>query len=72
MPSKRPLTKEDNLRLVGIVSFVKCNICKNNYIPTDVDISLNGNFYYKNCKSCRDKRVEMKKKSLNKNNINIY
>ena len=58
--------EEEKKRLVGIVSFVKCNICRNNYIPDDKDVSLNGNFYYKNCKICRKRRAEMKKKSLNK------
>jgi len=58
--------EEDKKRLVGVVSFVKCNICKENYNPDDSDISLNGNFYFKNCKGCRKSRVEMKKKSLNK------
>ena len=57
---------EERKRLVGIVSFVKCNICKQNYAPDDRDISLNGNLYYKNCKICRRSRVEMKLKSLNK------
>lgn len=56
----------DKKRLVGCVSFVKCNICKQNYTPDNLDISLNGNFYYKNCKNCRKSRVEMKIKSLNK------
>jgi hypothetical protein len=57
--------EEEKKRLVGIVSFVKCNICRNNYIPDDKDVSLNGNFYYKNCKICRRRRMEMKQKSLN-------
>ena len=57
---------EEKKRLVGIVSFVKCTICKNNYTPDKHDISLNGNFYYKNCKDCRKSRVDMKIKSLNK------
>jgi hypothetical protein len=57
---------EDVKRLVGVVSFVKCNICKKNYVPDDKDVSLNGNLYYKNCKICRRSRVEMKEKSLNK------
>jgi len=58
--------EEDKKRLVGYVSFVKCNICKEHYYPDDTDISLNGNFYYKNCKICRKSRVDMKKKSQNK------
>lgn len=58
--------EEEKKRLVGIVSFVKCNICKQNYVPDDKDVSLNGNLYYKNCRICRRSRVEMKLKSLNK------
>ena len=58
--------EEEKKRLVGIVSFVKCNICKQNYVPDDKDVSLNGNLYYKNCRICRRNRVEMKQKSLNK------
>ena len=58
--------EEQRKRLVGIVSFVKCNICKGNYVPDDKDVSLNGNLYYKNCRICRKSRVDMKQKSLNK------
>ena len=61
--------EEEEKRLVGIVSFVKCNICKQNYVPDDKDVSLNGNLYYKNCRICRRNRVEMKQKSLNKTKL---
>lgn len=60
------MTAEQITRLVGQATFIKCTICKENYIPDNKDISLNGNFYYKNCKDCRKKRVEFKKKSLKK------
>jgi hypothetical protein len=68
MPTEKNIkfNEEEQKRLVGKVSFVKCNICKQNYVPDNTDISLNGNFYYKNCKKCRKSRVEMKQKSLKK------
>ena len=69
MTSKRPVTDKDKLRVVGEVSFVKCNICRQPYFPTTCDISLNANFYYKNCKPCRDNRVKLKEKSLLKRQI---
>ena len=59
-------SEEEMKRLVGKVEFIKCTICKQNYVPDDLDVSLNGNFYYKNCNNCRKRRAEMKKKSLNK------
>jgi hypothetical protein len=61
--------EEQEKRLVGIVSFVRCNICKKDYVPDDKDVSLNGNLYYKNCRICRRNRVEMKQKSLNKTKL---
>jgi hypothetical protein len=61
--------EEEKKRLVGIVSFVRCNICKKDYVPDDKDVSLNGNLYYKNCRICRRNRVEMKQKSLNKTKL---
>ena len=63
---ERKFSEEEMKRLVGKVEFIKCNICRNNYFPTSTDVSLNGNFYYKNCNNCRKRRTEMKKKSLNK------
>ena len=61
--------EEQKKRLVNVVSFIKCTICKQNYFPNDTDISLNGYFYFKNCKICRKNRAEMKSKSLNKKHI---
>ena len=58
--------EEEKKRIVGLVSFVKCSICKNDYEPDDKDISLNGNLYYKNCKPCRNHRQQLKIKSINK------
>ena len=57
-----PINEYDKYRLVGEVSDILCNICKKIYIPDDTDISLNGNFYYKNCKECRKHRLEIKKR----------
>lgn len=65
------ISEEDKKRIVGEVSFVKCLICKQNYTPDILDISLNANFYYKNCKYCRMRRQVMKKKSLDKAIKNI-
>jgi translation initiation factor 2 beta subunit (eIF-2beta)/eIF-5 len=64
MTFKRPITEEDKLYLVDVVTFVKCKICRKPYTPTTSDISLNCFFYYKSCKACRDHRVKMKEKSL--------
>jgi hypothetical protein len=47
------LLKIDPLRLVGVVTEVKCKKCKYHYKPDNADISLNGNMYYKLCKPCR-------------------
>lgn len=63
------LTAEQKARLVGEATFIKCLICKKNYIPDEKDISLNGNFFYKNCRICRKSRAEMKQKSLNKTKL---
>lgn len=56
--------KLDPKRLVGEVSEIQCTICKNVYIPVNSDISLNGSQYFKNCKECRARRLELKKQSL--------
>jgi hypothetical protein len=47
------LCKLDPLRLVGVVTEIKCKKCKHIYIPDNKDISLNGSLYYKLCKPCR-------------------
>lgn len=61
-----PMKEEDRKRLVGIVFEIDCSICKLKYTPDVCDISLNGKFYYKNCKQCRHHRLELKKKSISK------
>ena len=59
--------KEDKLkRLVGAVNEIDCGLCQLKYTPDASDISLNGSLYYKNCKQCRQHRLEMKKKSMSK------
>jgi len=66
------MKEADKKRLVGLVSEVQCAICKKKYTPTDRDISLNGNFYYKNCQQCRAHRVELKKISIAKKLSQMY
>lgn len=57
-----PINEYDKYRVVGEVSHIPCNICKKIYKPDNSDISLNGNFYYKNCKECRAHRLEIKRR----------
>lgn len=45
----------DPKRLVGVVVEISCSRCKKSYIPTEKDISLNGNLYYKMCVKCRER-----------------
>jgi hypothetical protein len=61
-----PMKEGDRKRLVGAVIEIDCSICKLKYTPDTSDTSLNGNFYYKNCKQCRQHRLELKKKSISK------
>jgi len=56
------IKEEDRKRLVGVVFEIDCSICKKKYTPDDTDISLNAKFYYKNCKQCRQHRLELKRK----------
>lgn len=55
---RRDFTEDEKKRLVGKVKFVKCSKCLNDYEPNDTDISLNGYFYWKNCRTCRAKSLE--------------
>jgi len=48
--------------MVGIVTEIKCRICKDKFSPDNKDISLNGSQYFKNCKQCRAHRLELKRK----------
>lgn len=53
----------DPLRLVDVVTEVKCSGCKKDYTPDKLDISLNCNLYYKMCKPCRKYIFENKIKN---------